>query len=270
MLLPAVRTERKRQRQNRIHLLTPRRLRFLMHNQILEEPASERGIPAAASELNNLLQIVSGTVSMLENVWEGAPGSEKYFEILQVSVERAAKVTAQLVQQVGGANERIVLHPSLAAGFKTKPVTKRPLLSASRCLLVVDDEPMALTLGEKILSQAGYTVVVAQSGFDALDLFRENPRRFDLVLLDLTIPFMDGEETFKRLRSIDPGVAVLLNTGFIEKHRLERMMTNGLAGYLRRPYRPDDVIEQIEIVLEQTGGRLRHLPPGPAAPRNLS
>ncbi len=89
---------------------------------------------------------------------------------------------------------RIMAPSALAAEFKTKPVTKRPPLSASRCILVVDDEPMALTLGQKILSQAGYTVVVAQSGFDAFDLFRENPRRFDLVLLDLTMPFMDGED----------------------------------------------------------------------------
>ncbi len=177
----------------------------MLHDSISDEFTNGRGIPAAASELNNLLQIVSGTVSMLENVWEGAPGSEKYFEMLQVSVERAAKVTAQLVQQVGGADDKILLHPALAAEFKTKPLTRRAPPGVARCILVVDDEPMALTLGEKILSQAGYSVVVAQSGFDALDLFRLNPRKFDLVLLDLTMPFMDGEETFKRLRSIDPG-----------------------------------------------------------------
>ncbi len=190
-------------RQRRHHPVARRGPRILMlHDHISDETTSERGIPAAASELNNLLQIVSGTVSMLENVWEGAPGSEKYFEMLLVSVERAAKVTAQLVQQVGGADDKILLHPALVAEFKTKPVTKRA--PVSRCILIVDDEPMALILGQRILAQAGYTVVVAQSGFDALDLFRANPLKFDLVLLDLTMPFMDGEETFKRLRSIDP------------------------------------------------------------------
>ena len=234
----------------------------MLPDHISDESSSERGVPAAASELNNLLQIVSGTVSMLENVWEGAPGSEKYFEMLQVSVERAAKVTAQLVQQVGGANETILLHPALAEELKSHGAPRRAKDKVSRCILVVDDEPMALVLGQKILSQAGYTVVVAQSGFDALDLFRANPRKFDLVLLDLTMPFMDGEETFKCIRSIDPQVAVLLNTGFIEKHRLERMIANGLSGYLSRPYRPADVIEQIEIVLQRAGNRdlLSHVP----------
>ena len=93
-------------------------------------------------------------------------------------------------------------------------------------------------------------MVTAQSGFEALELFRKHIGRFDLILLDLSMPIMDGEETFNRLCAIDPQVVVLLNTGFIEKHRLDRMMAAGLAGFLRRPYRPDEIIEQIRSVLE--------------------
>lgn len=63
------------------------------------------------------------------------------------------------------------------------------------------------------------------------------------------MPLMDGEETFNHLRAIEPKVQVLLNTGFIEKHRLERMMAAGLSGFLRRPYRPNDVVEHIELIL---------------------
>ena len=56
-----------------------------------------------ASELNNLIQIISGTSLLIENIWEGSPGSEKYFEMLRASIERAEQVTAQLVAQAGGA-----------------------------------------------------------------------------------------------------------------------------------------------------------------------
>ena len=101
--------------------------------------------------------------------------------------------------------------------------------------MVVDDEPMALSLSQQVLSEAGYTVVATQSGFEALDLFRQGPQQFSLILLDLSMPCMDGEETFNRMRAIDPQVLVLLNTGFVEKHRLDRMMANGLAGFIRRP-----------------------------------
>jgi DNA-binding response OmpR family regulator len=109
---------------------------------------------------------------------------------------------------------------------------------------------MALVLLQQILAQAGFAAVTAQSGFEALDFFRKESGRFALILLDLAMPLMDGEETFNRLRAIDPNVVVLLNTGFIENRRLDRMMANGLAGFLRRPYRPDEVITQIESVLE--------------------
>lgn len=210
---------------------------------------SEQVVPAAASELNNLLQIVSGTVAMLENIWEGAPGSERYFDMLRQSVDRAAKVTAQLVQHVGGTDKKILLHPSLQERTTPPDPTRSPL-QVSRCVMVVDDEPMALVLLNQILSQAGHTVVTAQSGFEALDYFRKEPGRFALILLDLSMPLMDGEETFNRFRAIDPNVIVLLNTGFIENRRLDRMMANGLAGFLRRPYRADEVVTQIQSVLE--------------------
>ncbi len=208
-----------------------------------------KALPGAASELNNLLQIVSGTVAQLENIWEGTPASEKYFEMLRTSVDRAANVTAQLMKQVGGTDEKKLPHPALAP----KPPPNPPPSSAPapRCVLVVDDEPMALMLTKLVLSQAGFAVVTAQSGFEALDLFQKSPGRFTLVLLDLTMPILDGEETFRRLRRMDPSITVLLNTGFIEKHHLERMLADGLAGFIRRPYESSEVIEQIESVLAQ-------------------
>src|SRR5437870_10829706 len=66
-----------------------------------------------ASELNNLIQIISGTSSLIENIWEGRPGSEKYFEMLRASIERAEQVTAQLVAQAGGTNRKRLLPSDL-------------------------------------------------------------------------------------------------------------------------------------------------------------
>ncbi len=226
----------------------------------------EQTIPAAASELNNLLQIVSGTVAMLEKVWEGQPGSEKYFEMLRTTVDRASKVTDQLVRQVGGTEQKILFHPVLAAQIRARRPPPAPL-KISRCILVVDDEPMALTLSAQVLSQAGYTVVTTQSGVEALELFQNDPQRYSLVLLDLSMPLMDGEETFDRLRAIDPNVPVVLNTGYVEHDRLEAMVKKGLAGFLRRPYQPREVIQQIEVILATAANRRRHDPrPSPPVP----
>ena len=117
--------------------------------------------------------------------------------------------------------------------------------------MVVDDEQMALVLAKRVLVEAGFEVVTAQSGFECLDLFRKRPRHFDMIFLDLTMPFMDGEETFNRLRSIRPDVVVLVSTGFIAQERLDRMLKSGMAGFLRKPHRPDELVAYIRAVFER-------------------
>ena len=212
--------------------------------------AENEATTQAASELNNLLEIISGTSSVIENVWAGNEGSEKYFDMLRASVDRAARVTAQLAEHAGGTNKKILLHPELTEFARPRHVPKRPEPKQKRQLLVVDDEPMALVLANRILSEAGFAVQTAQSGFECLDIFRKNPRGFDLVLLDLSMPFMDGEETFTRLRGILPEVVVLLSTGFIAQDRLDRMLASGMAGFLRKPHRPDEMVAHVRSVLE--------------------
>src|SRR5438045_9551611 len=95
-----------------------------------------------ASELNNLIQIISGTSSLIENIWEGRPGSEKYFEMLRASIERAEQVTAQLVAQAGGADRKRVLRPDLEQRFDEALIAAAPT-QLKHPLLVVHDEPMA-------------------------------------------------------------------------------------------------------------------------------
>jgi len=80
------------------------------------------------SELNNLLQIISGTSALIENVWEGAQGSEKYFTMLRTSIERAEQVTAQLVARAGGTSGKVILHPTFqqpAAAVPPSPSSTR-------------------------------------------------------------------------------------------------------------------------------------------------
>jgi CheY-like chemotaxis protein len=169
---------------------------------------------------------------------------------------------SQLVEHAGGSERKILLHPSFARPARPKPGLRK---ERSRCIMIVDDEPMALVLSKHVLTQAGFEVVTAQSGLECLDIYRSLPGRFDLVLLDLTMPLMDGEETFNRLREIDAKAVVMLNTGFIEEFRLKQMMSDGLAGFVRRPYPPEEMIAQIKSLFEATAdsglGRLGSSPP---------
>lgn len=200
------------------------------------------------SELNNLIQIISGTSSLIENIWEGNPGSEKYFEMLRASIERAEQVTAQLVAQAGGATSKRMLPPELEQRFEEALIAGAPT-ERKHCILVVDDEPMALELLHGVLTGAGYEVAVAQSGFECLDVFRRDGPRYDLVLTDLSMPLMDGEETFQRLRQIAPSVKVVLMAGFVDSGRLEAMMSNGLSGFVGKPFAPVEVLAVVTSVL---------------------
>jgi CheY-like chemotaxis protein len=168
--------------------------------------------------------------------------------MLRTSIERAEKVAAELVKQAGGADKRMLMHPDLAAFAKTKSAP--PSSATPQSILLVDDEKMALMLVKQILSEAGYRVATAQSGFECLDLFRLHPRAYDLVLLDLTMPFMDGEETLRRLREIRSDVSVVLCAGFIEQEKLDRLMSAGLAGYLRKPLAPDEIVSHVRSTLQ--------------------
>ena len=208
---------------------------------------SKESVSKATSELNNLLQIISGTSEEIGNLSEGNEGSEQYLNMLRSSIDRAGAVAAQLAEQAGGTDQKVLMHPELASFLKPNTISEMP--RAKPTILVVDDEQMALVLMKRLLGEAGYQVVTAQSGFEALDLFRRQPHAFQLVLLDLTMPFMDGEETFHRLREIRSEIPVVLCTGFIRQDRLDRLMKDGIAGFLRKPVAPDEIVDHVRGVL---------------------
>ena len=220
-----------------------------MENQPPVDPPSAVPPPAdTASELNNLLQIISGTAEMMENIWEGNEGSEKYLSMLRSSVDRAAKVTESIAREGGAANEKILLHPALNYYSEKKRPAEQP--STKTRILIVDDEPLALELAQQTFADAGLEATTAQSGFECLDLVRTRPFHYHLVLLDLSMPFMDGEETFTRLQQMAPNTAVMLNTGFVAAERLVRMMEAGLAGFIRKPHRPSELVAHVRRVLQ--------------------
>jgi DNA-binding response OmpR family regulator len=136
---------------------------------------------------------------------------------------------------------------------ETPEASGHALPARVRRILVVDDEPAARVLAFRVFSEAGFQVTTAQSGFECLEHFRQRPHWFDLILLDLSMPFMDGEETFKRLRAINPKVIVLLSTGFLAQaqERIDRMLAGGLAGSIRKPHRPDELLAHVQAILER-------------------
>ena len=114
-------------------------------------------------------------------------------------------------------------------------------------VLVVDDEDAVRRLVETVLDHAGLTVLTAADGDEALQIFRAHPQ-IHAVLLDLTMPGMDGAEVLKHILQLRPGVPVLLCSGYNELEVSGRLGEHRPAGFLRKPYHPDELLNLLSSV----------------------
>jgi two-component system cell cycle sensor histidine kinase/response regulator CckA len=115
---------------------------------------------------------------------------------------------------------------------------------------VVDDEEIVRDTARNTLERYGYRILMARDGREAIELFREVPDEIALVLLDLTMPYMNGEEVLRELQSIRPPVRVLLSSGFNEVEAVRRFTGKGLAGFIQKPYTSMALAEKIKQVLQ--------------------
>ena len=116
-------------------------------------------------------------------------------------------------------------------------------------LLVVDDEAMLRDILKNFLVQEGYEVVTAANGEEALEICSRPEAEIDAVILDMTMPGIDGMETFDRLREIDDQMKVVIATGDPYRQAVHDLMRRGAAGMLSKPFRPQHLTEIIKQVL---------------------
>ncbi len=115
-------------------------------------------------------------------------------------------------------------------------------------VLVVDDEEQIRTFAADALTAAGYRVYIACDGVEAIERLHLHVRDVDAVLLDMTMPRLGGEEAFRELRKIKPGVQVLLSSGYNEQDATSRFAGRGLAGFLQKPYTAGELVERVRAL----------------------
>ena len=103
-------------------------------------------------------------------------------------------------------------------------------------VMVVDDEPLLRELLADMLCNLGYRPLLFSSGEEAIEFYRQHGREVDVVILDVIMAGMGGVETFKELQRMDPGVKVLLASGYVEKARLRRLESLGVKGVITKPF----------------------------------
>jgi PAS domain S-box-containing protein len=121
-------------------------------------------------------------------------------------------------------------------------------------VLLADDDETVRTVSRRMLETLGFDVVCAGHGQQALELFDRHADQLACVLLDLTMPHMDGEEVFRRLRSRDGQVPVIMSSGYNEQEVSQRFLGKGLAGFIQKPYNLSTLTTVFREVLDSEQG----------------
>ncbi|MCA9446665.1 MAG: PAS domain S-box protein [Candidatus Omnitrophica bacterium] len=130
----------------------------------------------------------------------------------------------------------------------------KPTSEGRGLILIVDDEESVQSIASKILERAGYDILVAGDGFEGLQIFQARQEEIDLVLLDLNMPSLTGEETYHRLQSIAPGTRVLIMSGYSEQEAINLFDEMGYLGFLQKPFLPEVLTQEVKRALNSSNG----------------
>jgi CheY-like chemotaxis protein len=141
-----------------------------------------------------------------------------------------------------GTTVRLVLPATRLDDTPRDPVVAS---SSIRVVLVVDDEASVRAVTGRMLESAGYRVILATDGEDALGKYRRHRDAVRLVLVDLTMPRLGGEGTFRALRQLNPELHIVLMSGYPEAEAMSRFGQAGLSGFLQKPFRPFHLLDVV-------------------------
>ncbi|HEO69850.1 MAG TPA: PAS domain S-box protein [Candidatus Hydrogenedentes bacterium] len=159
----------------------------------------------------------------------------------------AIKVYSELGR---GSTFRVFLPCAESTAQATRDSTEEDVVwRGAGTVLLVDDEETVRTVGKMMLEELGFNVLVAKDGQEGVDVYREHANEVDIVLLDMTMPRLSGEQAFAELRRIRPDVRVLLSSGYNEQEATHRFAGKGLAGFLQKPYQPMALRDKLREIL---------------------
>ena len=127
----------------------------------------------------------------------------------------------------------------------------QPISKGSGTILLIDDEQMILDVGSELLEELGYNVIPALSGTEALEVYSNDGNGIDMVIMDMIMPGLGGGETFDRLKEIDPGIKVLLSSGYSINGQATKILDRGCDGFIQKPFNMQQLSEKIREILDR-------------------
>ncbi len=141
----------------------------------------------------------------------------------------------------------------LPATEKTIPREKKSseeIYVGDETILLVDDEEVITDVSREILETLGYKVMIAGSGKEAVDIYKEKKTKIDLVIMDMIMPQMSGGEAFDLLKNINPEIKVILSSGYSLKGQANKIMERGCRAFLQKPFSIKELSKKVRTVLD--------------------
>lgn len=154
-----------------------------------------------------------------------------------------------------------IMFPSSTAARPPKAAEYQPKTfpTGTETLLLVDDENSILETGRDTLSSYGYKILTAETGEQAIDIYQAKKGKFKLVILDLNMPGKGGKKCLSDLMTINPHAKILMTSGYSTPQQVEELTNMGAAGFINKPYRPEDLLIKIREIIDNpyqpTNGR---------------
>jgi PAS domain S-box-containing protein len=145
-----------------------------------------------------------------------------------------------------------VFLPALERRLEAEDKVERPIPTGTECILFIDDEPTIVNMGKKTLESLGYNVTARTSSVDALKLFKEKTDRFDLVITDMTMPQMTGDNLARELMRIRSDIPVILCSGFSARIDEKQAMAMGIRAFISKPILKREIAETIRKVIDSS------------------
>jgi CheY-like chemotaxis protein len=161
------------------------------------------------------------------------------------------KGALQLSSQFGrGTTVKVYLPVHIGAAAVEPPLqTATAPWSGSGTILLVDDEEQILIVAKALLEDLRFSVIEASNGIEAIEQYRKNAAEITLVLMDISMPLMDGYELFRELKKINPELPIVISSGFDDSIVTRRIPPEEIAGLISKPYRFDRLREVLKRVL---------------------
>jgi PAS domain S-box-containing protein len=150
----------------------------------------------------------------------------------------------------GAGSTFTVYLPVITRHVKIQPEDKEPVPTGTDRVLFIDDEPALVDIGKQTLESLGYQVTTRTSGMEALELFKARPHDFDLVITDMTMPNMAGDDLARELMQINPKIPIILCTGYSTRIDQKRAADIGIRALVFKPVLKKDLAASIRKVLD--------------------